>query len=73
MIKKNILLFAFATIYSLCGFSQSTFQIALLKYNGGGDWYANPTSLPNLVKFCNQNLNTNIETEIPTDDVGSIE
>ena len=31
-------------------------QIALLKYRGGGDWYANPTSLPNLVKFCNKNL-----------------
>jgi hypothetical protein len=31
-------------------------QIALLKYRGGGDWYANPTSLPNLVKFCNNNL-----------------
>ena len=28
-------------------------QIALLKYGGGGDWYANPTSLPNLIAFCN--------------------
>jgi hypothetical protein len=35
-------------------------KIALLKYNGGGDWYANPTSLPNLIKFCNSNLKTNI-------------
>ncbi|MFO7723143.1 MAG: hypothetical protein R6V49_07985 [Bacteroidales bacterium] len=34
--------------------------IALLKYNGGGDWYANPTSLPNLIDFCNRNLGTNI-------------
>ena len=33
-------------------------EIALLKYNGGGDWYANPTSLPNLIKFSNQNINT---------------
>ena len=29
-------------------------QIALLKYGGGGDWYANPTSLTNLIAFCNQ-------------------
>ena len=29
-------------------------QIALLKYGGGGDWYANPTSLTNLTAFCNQ-------------------
>ncbi len=35
-------------------------EIALLKYNGGGDWYANPTSLPNLIKFSNQNIKTNI-------------
>jgi hypothetical protein len=48
-------------------------KIALLKYNGGGDWYANPTSLPNLAKFCNQNLGMNIETDIPTVEVGSAE
>ena len=48
-------------------------RIALLKYNGGGDWYANPTSLPNLVRYCNKNLNTEIDTDIATVDVGSIE
>ena len=36
-------------------------EIALLKYSGGGDWYANPTSLPNLIKFCNQNIKTIIK------------
>lgn len=41
-----------------------SYQIALLKYNGGGDWYANlETSLPNLIKFCNDNLKTNINPE----------
>ena len=48
-------------------------KIALLKYNGGGDWYANPTSLPNLVAFCNENLGTNFEATPPTVDVGSAE
>lgn len=52
-------------------FSQSPVKIALLKYNGGGDWYANPTSLPNLVKFCNANLGTNINTDIATVEPGS--
>ena len=46
-------------------------QIALLKYNGGGDWYANPTALTNLVKFCNQNLKTAISEDIATVEVGS--
>jgi hypothetical protein len=35
-------------------------QIGLLKYSGGGDWYANPTSLPNLIKYCNQTIKTKI-------------
>lgn len=48
-------------------------KIALLKYNGGGDWYANPTSLPNLAKYCNQNIGTNIDADIPTVEVGSAE
>jgi len=54
-------------------FSQNTYQIAVLKYNGGGDWYANPTSLPNLVSFCNQNINTNISEEIATVEIGSLD
>lgn len=48
-------------------------KIALLKYSGGGDWYANPTSLPNLVKFCNKNLHTEISTDIPAINIGSRE
>jgi hypothetical protein len=51
-----------------------SFQIALLKYNGGGDWYANlATSLPNLIKFCNDNLGTNINPEQAIVDAGSPE
>jgi hypothetical protein len=53
--------------------AQSSFQIALLKYGGGGDWYANPTSLPNLIEFCNKNLNMNINKEPATVEVGSPE
>lgn len=50
------------------------YQIAVLKYNGGGDWYANlETSLPNLIKFCNDNLKTSINPEQATIDVGSAE
>ena len=46
-------------------------QIALLKYNGGGDWYANPTSLPNLIRFCNKELGTGLEPDYATVEVGS--
>ncbi len=48
-----------------------SYSIALLKYNGGGDWYANPTSLPNLVAFCNKNLGMNLHPDPPTVEPGS--
>ncbi|MFC2147957.1 DUF4159 domain-containing protein [Bacteroidota bacterium] len=48
-------------------------EIAILKYNGGGDWYANPTALPNLIRFCNENIDTEIEPRPQTVDVGSSE
>jgi hypothetical protein len=48
-------------------------KIALLKYNGGGDWYADPTALPNLIKYCNQNIKTNIYPEPSTIEIGSPE
>ncbi len=71
MIKKSILFLAVL----VCCFAFSpapTYQIALLKYSGGGDWYANlETSLPNLIKFCNDNLKTNINPEQAIVDVGS--
>lgn len=51
--------------------AQNGYKLAVLKYNGGGDYYANPTAVPNLVKFCNQNLGTQIENEVPYVEVGS--
>ena len=54
-------------------FAQNTYSIAILKYNGGGDWYANPTALPNLIEFTNQNIGTNIKTSPEIVDVGSID
>ena len=48
-----------------------SFQIALAKYNGGGDWYANPTALPNLIKFCNENMNANIQENPGQVDIGN--
>ena len=65
MKKINLVLILLVSVF---GFSQ---EIALLKYNGGGDWYANPTSLPNLIKFCNQNINTRIKQKPATVEPGS--
>ena len=70
MIRKFLFILLFSPLFL---FSQNSYQIAVLKYNGGGDWYANPTSLPNLVEFCNKNINTNIKKEIATVEVGSLD
>lgn len=50
---------------------EPTYKIAKLKYNGGGDWYANRTALPNLVAFCNRHIGTNFFADEDIVDVGS--
>lgn len=54
-------------------FTSYSCKIAVLKYNGGGDWYANPTSLNNLIQFCQANLNMNINPIYDVVDVESSE
>ncbi|NNK83891.1 MAG: DUF4159 domain-containing protein [Flavobacteriaceae bacterium] len=46
-------------------------EIAILKYQGGGDWYSNPTAVPNLIEFCNENINTALKTKPETVEVRS--
>jgi len=48
-------------------------EIAVLQYGGGGDWYSNPTSLPNLINFCNDQLDTNIDPNPKTVTPNSID
>ena len=50
---------------------QPSFKIAKLKYQGGGDWYANKTALPNLIAFCNKNNGMNIAAEDDVVEAGS--
>lgn len=53
-------------IFSLTICSGVSQQLAVLKYGGGGDWYSNPTALPNLTKFCNDQINTTIDLQTST-------
>lgn len=68
MNRLKLILIAF-----LCciGFVSHAQDIAILKYKGGGDWYSNPTAVPNLIKFCNANIGTTINTNPETVEVGS--
>ncbi|MEC9158910.1 MAG: DUF4159 domain-containing protein [Bacteroidota bacterium] len=68
------LIFFFLIINAAIYYSQNySFKIGVLKYNGGGDWYANPTALPNLIQFCNKNLNTNINPSYDEIEIGNSE
>ncbi|WP_159244258.1 DUF4159 domain-containing protein [Tenacibaculum maritimum] len=60
---KNFLFFIPFLLLSFFSFSQ---QVGILKYHGGGDWYANPTALPNLIEFSNQYAHTKINKTILT-------
>lgn len=71
--KKKSLIFGIALLFGSIVFGQTKTQIALLKYSGGGDWYANPTSLTNLIGFCNADLGMNLNPQYAVVDVGSAE
>ena len=66
---RNIffILFSFITCF---GFGQ---QIAVLQYGGGGDWYSNPTALPNLIRFCNEQIDTTLDEKIGAVSPDSVE
>ncbi|MFT5236976.1 MAG: hypothetical protein ACI9M9_000565 [Flavobacteriaceae bacterium] len=62
------------SLFTLFSFGTITSQsIAVLKYGGGGDWYSNPTSLVNLVSFCNENIQTTIKQKPVTVTPNSID
>jgi hypothetical protein len=51
----------------------SAFQIARLKYNGGGDWYNDPSAEINLLKFISSNTNIKVKDEYKFVDLSSDE
>ncbi|QNM85910.1 DUF4159 domain-containing protein [Polaribacter pectinis] len=66
---KQILFLLFTCLF----LNTNAQDVAILKYNGGGDWYSNPTAIPNLVEFANTNIKTSISKNPQTVTVGSEE
>lgn len=67
---RKLTLLGLFLAFVFCAGAQNM-KLALLIYGGGGDWYANPTSLKNLAQFCNQNLRTAFNTQEAQVEVGS--
>lgn len=71
--RAKIIVFFLAFISGFHITQAQGIKIAKLKYNGGGDWYANKTALPNLIEFCNLEMNLNISRTEEVVEVGSAE
>ncbi len=68
---RKILLFFILFSGSAALQAQYDLELALLKYRGGGDWYSVVDALENIAKYCNEEMNTSIDPEYATVDVGS--
>ena len=57
--KKKI----YSILFILYSLQAQTFSIARIHYGGGGDWYSDPSSIPNLLNYLSKNtaISTNIE------------
>jgi len=73
-------LFRFFVVIAMASFpwqnacaQSGSYQLAVLKYRGGGDWYSNPTAVPNLVAYCNDQLGMTLSEDVATVDVGAPE
>jgi len=71
MAKYNKLFICLFLLLNVFAANAQNLKLALLVYNGGGDWYANPTSLKNLAAFCNEQLHTSFDLQEARVEVGS--
>jgi hypothetical protein len=71
IIKTSLLVLFLLSVGIIISFKAPSYKIAKMKYNGGGDWYANRTALPELISFCNKNLGTNFDKEEAVVEPGS--
>jgi hypothetical protein len=68
-----MLTIALTLVISLTTITANAQDLAIVKYKGGGDWYSNPTALPNLISYCNANIKTKMNTKPQVVEIGSID
>ncbi|MFT4612483.1 MAG: hypothetical protein ACJA1H_001058 [Glaciecola sp.] len=69
----KMLTIALTLVISLTTITANAQDLAIVKYKGGGDWYSNPTALPNLISYCNANIKTKMNTKPQVVEIGSID
>jgi hypothetical protein len=69
----TIILILLPSLLSSQAQSKDGFQIARLKYQGGGDWYNDPSAEVNLLNFIQQNTNIKVDARYQFVDLSSDE
>ena len=69
----KMLTVALTLVINLTAITTNAQDLAIVKYKGGGDWYSNPTALPNLISYCNANIKTKMNTKPQVVEIGSID
>jgi hypothetical protein len=59
--KRSVLALAAFTLLAARPIDTPRLVVARLQYDGGGDWYANPSSLPNLIAAINERTSLKVE------------
>jgi hypothetical protein len=70
---SRIILIITISSFSLYSQQRGGFQIARLKYNGGGDWYNDPSAEVNLLGYLQSNTNLSVKAEYKFVDLSSDE
>lgn len=74
IIRKTFLsIFFLLCVSSIYAQNNAGFQMVRLKYSGGGDWYNDPSSEVNLLKFIQANTNIKVNPEYKFVDIASDE
>jgi len=73
IMKRIFLYISFLLIAhsSISAQSESGFQIARLKYGGGGDWYNDPSADVNLLRFIGEKTNIKVNPEYTFVDIST--
>ncbi|MEX2601446.1 MAG: DUF4159 domain-containing protein [Balneolaceae bacterium] len=72
--KTIYILFILSMILSSCPVQaqeESDFRLARIEYNGGGDWYNDPSALSNLIRFAREEIPINLSPTYDDVQLGS--
>lgn len=68
---RNFFLIILLLVSTIAAQNEPAFEIARLKYGGGGDWYNDPSAEVNLLNFVNENTSIRVNSEYKFIDISN--